>query len=70
MSRTLFRKHNGQFKRPTLKDFGFKDSDISDGREKICAKCKEKSRPILIEWVCACGQLNNNQDNPGQTSED
>ena len=51
-----FRKPNGQFRRGTLRDFGFKDSDINDGSLRRCEKCKKESRPILIRgWVCECG---------------
>lgn len=56
--RHLFRAKNGRFKRGTLEDLGVPERLISDGRERICAKCGKASRPILTRWTCMCGFKN------------
>lgn len=51
-----FRRANGTFRRGTLRDLGFADSEISDGSLKTCEKCNKQSRPILVNgWICECG---------------
>lgn len=62
MKRAQLRKANGQFRKTTLRDFGFIDSDFSNGDLKKCEKCGEKSRPILKQWKCACGHKNESED--------
>jgi hypothetical protein len=51
------RKPNGQFKKATLRDFGFKDSDINTKKRK-CQKCGAERLPILTTWICICGHAN------------
>ena len=56
----VMNREGGRFaKRPTLEKQGY---DISNGAEKVCAACGEKSRPIInTGWICwegGCGHRN------------
>jgi hypothetical protein len=54
------RKTNGQWRKTTLKDFGFLDDEINQNGALIkCQKCGVESRPILLSgWICKCGHKN------------
>jgi hypothetical protein len=61
--RTQFRKPNGQWRKSTLRDFGFRDSEINQNGALIkCEKCGLESRPVLLNgWLCQCGHKNGNK---------
>jgi len=53
------RSGDGKFRQTTLRDFGFKDSDLSDGSAQVCKSCHHAQRAILRVWLCHhCGHEN------------